>query len=421
MNRVLSPKPEFEMIEVNEVRAATDTLARAFEEYKSVNDQRLHDIERRGSADVLLDEKLGRMDGSINRLQDDITSLKTAISRPGKAGVDIKATTGDTAYKQAFMKYVVKGIEADVTTMQTKAMEVINNPEGGFMVPPEMSSRIVTRQFDTTPMRQLATVMSISSDAVEMLRDTNEPAASWVSELATRSDTNDSPIGRIRIPVHELYAQPKATQKLLDDAIINVEEWLINKVASKFSRAENNAFIVGDGIGMPRGFTTYAANTTDDNSRTWGALQYVPTGVNGGFSSSNPADCLFDLVHKLRVGYHPKAAWIMPRAVADMIRKFKENTTQAYIWQPGLQQGHPATLLGFPITLGEDMPAVATGSYSVAFGNFEEGYTIVDRIGLRILRDPYTGAPFIKFRCSKRTGGDVVNFEAIKLLSFSVS
>lgn len=289
------------------------------------------------------------------------------------------------------------------------------------MVPPEISSRIVTRQFDTTPMRQLATVMSISSDAVEMLRDTNEPAAAWISELGVPTDTNDGGMGRVRIPVHELYAQPKATQKLLDDAIINVEEWLINKVAAKFARAENNAFIVGDGIGMPRGFTTYSAQAVDDNTRAWGVMQYVPTGVNGGFATTNPADVLFDLVHKLRVGYHPKAHWIMPRAVADTIRKFKENSTQAYIWQPGLMQGQPSTLLGFPITLGEDMPAVATGSYSVAFGNFEEGYTIVDRIGLRILRDPYTGAPFIKFRCIKRTGGDVVNFEAIKLLSFSVS
>ncbi len=408
------------MIEVNEVRSATETLARAFEEYKSVNDTRLHDIERRGSADVLLDEKLIRMDDTINRVQDDISNLKTVMHRPSKSSGEFKTNDGNSAYKQAFLNYVTKGAESELS-MQSKALEVINSAEGGFMVPPEMSSRIVTRQFDTTPMRQLATVMSISSDAVEMLRDTAEPAAQWVSELGTRADTNDGGMGRIRIPVHELFAQPKATQKLLDDAIVNVEEWLINKVAAKFARAENSAFIVGDGIGQPRGFTTYSASTADDNSRAWGTLQYVPTGVNGGFASSNPADVLFDIVHKLRAGYHPKASWIMPRAVADTIRKFKENTTQAYIWQPGLMQGQPSTLLGFPITLGEDMPAVASGSTSLAFGNFEEGYTIVDRIGLRILRDPYTGAPFIKFRCTKRTGGDVVNFEAIKLLSFSAS
>ena len=415
------------MIEMNEVRSATETLARAFEEYKSVNDQRLFEVERRGSADVLLDEKLGRMDQAINRLQDDVTGVKTTMRRPGKAQQSGSFSNGfgegNSAYKAAFLKYVAKGNEAGLAALDTKALEVINNAEGGFMVPPEISSRIITRQFDTTPMRQIATVMTISSDAVEMLRDTNEPSASWIAELGVPVDTNDGGIGRVRIPVHELYAQPKATQKLLDDAFVNVEEWLTNKVAAKFARAENSAFIVGDGIGMPRGFTSYTSTTAVDNVRPWGVLQYVPTGVTGGFATSNPADCLFDLVYQLRVGYHPKATWIMPRAVADMIRKFKENTTQAYIWQPGLMAGTPSTLLGFPVTLGEDMPAVTAGtvSTSLAFGNFEEGYTIVDRIGMQILRDPYTGAPFIKFRCTKRTGGDVVNFEAIKLLSFSAS
>lgn len=408
------------MIDMSEVRSATETLGRAFEEYKSVNDQRLSDIERRGSADILTDEKLGRMDATINSLQDAITSIKTSMRRPHKDGA-LSAGPLNSAYKNAFLKYVTKGNESEIGNLDTKALEVINNAEGGYMVPPEMADRIVTRQYDTTPMRQIATVMSITSEAVEMLRDTADVTAQWISELGVPADTADGGIGRVRIPVHELYAQPKATQKLLDDAIINVEEWLINKVAAKFSRAENTAFVSGDGIGQPRGFTTYSAQTADDNSRNWGVLQYVPTGASGAFASSNPADCLFDLMHKLRVGYHPKATWIMPRAVADMVRKFKENTTQAYIWQPGLQQGQPATLLGFPVVLGEDMPAVAAGSYSLAFGNFEEGYTIVDRIGLRVLRDPYTGAPFIKFRCIKRTGGDVVNFEAIKLLSFSAS
>lgn len=412
------------MIEQQEFRSATETLARAFEEYKGVNDRRLDEIERRGSSDVLLDEKLRRMDASLNDLQDEVTRCKTAMRRPGMAAataVDPRMSEGDPAHRKAFLGYVAKGNEAELSLFQSKALEVINNAEGGYMVPPEISSRIVTRQYDTTPMRRLATVMSIASDAVEMLRDTGDVAASWISELGVPADTSDGGMGRIRIPVHELYAQPKATQKLLDDAFLNVEDWLVNKVAAKFARAENNAFVVGDGIGMPRGFTTYSAQTTDDDSRSWGVLQYVPTGLSGGFASTNPADCLFDLMHKLRVGYHPKAAWIMPRAVADVVRKFKENSSQAYIWQPGLQQGTPATLLGFPVYLGEDMPAMAANSFSVAFGNFEEGYTIVDRQGIQILRDPYTGAPFIKFRCTKRTGGDVVNFEAIKLLKFSAT
>ncbi len=410
------------MIDMNEVHAATDTLARAFEEYKAVNDQRLLDIERRGSADVLLNDKLGRMDQALNKLQDDVSGVKVALRRPAKGSLPYAAPAeGDSEYKSAFMRYVTKGAEQDLTAFQTKDMEVIVDQQGGYMVPVEMAGRIVTRQFDTTPMRQLATVMNISSEAVEMLRDTNEPDAQWVSELGARADTDEGTIGRIRIPAHELHAQPRATQKLLDDAIINVEEWLVSRVASRFARRENTAFVSGDGIGQPRGFLSYTTQATADGSRSWGILEHVNTGADAAFDSANGADALIGLMHRLRAGYLPKAVWLMPRAVADVIRKFKENTSNAYIWQPGLQAGTPATLLGHPITLAEDMPAIASGSLSVAFGNFEEGYTIVDRIGLRVLRDPYTAAPFVKFRCSKRVGGDVVNFEAIKLLRFSAS
>ena len=410
------------MIDMNEVHAATDTLARAFEEYKGVNDQRLLEIERRGSSDVLLNDKLGRMDQALNKMQDDISGVKVALRRPAMGPASAALShEGDSEYKCAFMRYVTKGVEHDLTSFQTKDMDVIGDQQGGYMVPVEMADRIVTRQFDTTPMRQLATVMNISSEAVEMLRDTNEPDAQWVSELGTRADTDQGTIGRIRIPVHELHAQPRATQKLLDDAIMNVEEWLINRVAGRFARRENTAFVSGDGIGQPRGFLSYTTAATADGSRAWGVLEHVNSGADAGFASTNGADALIDLMHKLRAGYLPKAAWLMPRAVADLIRKFKENTSNAYIWQPGLQAGTPATLLGHPITLAEDMPAVASGSLSVAFGNFEEGYTIVDRIGLRVLRDPYTAAPFVKFRCSKRVGGDVVNFEAIKLLRFAAS
>jgi HK97 family phage major capsid protein len=412
---------EYNMIDTQGVREAADGLARAFEEYKSVNDQRIAEIERRGSSDALTGEKLARMDQSINKLQDDITSVKTCLRRPAKGTAPYVASDEKSGYKSAFMRYVTKGIDADLSAFQCKDMDVIADQQGGVMVPAEMADRIVTRQFDTTPMRQLATVMSISSEAVEMLRDTNEPAAQWVSELGTRSDTDQGSIGRIRIPVHELYASPKATQKLLDDAIINVEEWLTNRVANKFARSENTAFVTGDGIGQPRGFLSYTAVATGDASRAWGSLEYVPTGADAAFATSNGADCLIDLMHKLRSGYLPKASWLFPRSVADLIRKFKENTTNAYIWQPGLQAGVPSTLLGHPIVLAEDMPSIASGSFSVAFGNFEEGYTIVDRIGLRVLRDPYTAAPFVKFRCSKRVGGDVVNFEAIKLLKFAAS
>jgi HK97 family phage major capsid protein len=409
------------MHDIVEVKSAAETLARAFEEYKATNDQRLQEVERRGSSDPLVDDKLGRLNQAVSGLQEDVSNVKTVLKRPAFGATAATLDPASSEHKQGFMRYITKGIEQDLQALQTKDMSVINDPNGGYMVPTELSNRIVSRQFDTTPLRQLATIMTVTSEAVEMLRDTNEPDAVWASELATRNDTSEGTLGRIRIPVHELHAQPRATQKLLDDAVINVEEWLIGKVADKFARRENNAFVVGDGVAQPRGFASYATQATSDATRAWGVMEHVITGVDGAFPASNPADLLISLMHKLRVGYMPKAAWLMPRAVAEQIRRFKENTTNAYIWQPGLQAGAPASLLGFPIHLAEDMPAPATGSLSLAFGNFAEGYTIVDRLGIRVLRDPYTAAPFVRFRCNKRVGGDVTNFEAIKFLRFSAT
>ncbi|MDX9690359.1 MAG: phage major capsid protein [Proteobacteria bacterium] len=409
------------MIDMYEVQTASETLAQAFEEYKSVNDQRLLEIERKGTVDVLVDEKLGRMDGSITKLQGELTQVKTALARPSLSGKTATTFDDETShYKSAFMSYVTKGVEPDRALM-TKAMSVINDDRGGYMVPSEMSERIVTRQQDTTPMRQIATVMSISSEAVEMLRDTNDADAQWISELGTRDDTDEGTIGRIRIPVHELFAQPKATQKLMDDSIINVEEWLVNRIADKFARRENAAFVSGDGVGQPRGFLSYTTAATSDSTRSWGVLEHVATGADGAFASSNGADALITLMNKLKAGYLSKASWLMPRSVVDAVRKFKESGTGAYIWQPSLQAGTPATLLGYPVILADDMQSMGSGSLSVAFGNFEEGYTIVDRIGLQVLRDPYTAAPFVKFRCSKRVGGDVVNFDAIKVMKFATA
>lgn len=408
------------MIDMNEVHSATETLAGAFEEYKSVNDQRVDEIEQRGSSDIKLSEKIGRMNNDMKEIKDEMVSVKTAMRRP-HVGVQMAAADeAGSEHKEAFMDYVSKGNEHDLQAYQ-KSMNVVNDQQGGYMVPTEMADRVITRQFETTPMRQLSTVMSITSEAVEMLRDTSEADALWVSELGAREDTDEGTLGRIRIPVHELFAQPKATQKLLDDASLNAEDWLVGRVANKFTRRENTSFVNGDGVGQPRGFLSYATEAEDDANRNWGVLEHVATGADGAFSSSDGADVLIELMNKLKAGYLPKAAWLMPRSVIDVVRKFKESGSGAYIWQPSLEAGTPATLLGYPVIMAEDMPAMSSGSTSVAFGNFEEGYTIVDRIGLQVLRDPYTSAPFVKFRCAKRVGGDVTNFEAIKVLKFATA
>lgn len=402
----------------NETRSVVDDLQRQFTTFKTSHDEALNEIKSRGSIDVVTREKIDRIDAVVMGLQEKASRQAVAAKRAPLEAAPYDAQ--QSAHGKAFSAFIRKGIESDLLALERKAMTVGSDPEGGYMVPHELSQRIVMRQRDLTPMRQLATVMEISSDALEMLSDRNEAEANWVSETAARNETATPALAKVRIPVHEISAQPKASQKLLDDAQINAEEWLALKVADRFARREADAFINGDGIARPRGLLTYTVSGNDDEARTANQIQYVATGLAGGFAASNPADKLFDLVYKLKAAYLPKASWLMPRSVSSAIRKLK-GADGNYLWQVSLQAGQPPTLLGFPVFFGEDMPAMANNSLSVGFGDFTEAYTIVDRTGIRLLRDPYTDKPNVKFYTTKRVGGDVVNFDAVKLLRFSAS
>jgi len=321
------------------------------------------------------------------------------------------------AYKSGMQKMLRQGDKA-LTDEERKAMSVGVDPDGGYFVTPDMSGRVVTRLFDLSPIRQIANVQAISSDRLEGIEDINEADAGWVGETGTRSDTNTPQVGKYEIPVHEMYAQPKATQKLLDDSSVDIEGWLSGKVTDKFARVEGAAFIVGNGIAKPRGFTTYTTAATADASRTWGELEHVATGVNADFAATNPADHLFDLEAAFKPGYLAGASWVTRRSVIVKVRKFKGSDNN-YLWQPGLQAGKPSTLIGYPVVMAEDMPALAEDSLSMALGDFKLGYQIVDRLGIRILRDPFTDKPYVKFYTIKRTGGAVVHFECIKFIKFT--
>jgi len=276
-----------------------------------------------------------------------------------------------------------------------------------------MSGRIVGKIFETSPMRAYASVQTISTDALEGLYDLDEAAAGWVGETESRAETDTPTLGKWRIPVHEIYAKPHATQKLLDDAEINMEQWLANKVADKFARTEATAFVTGDGVGKPRGFLTYADGTTLP-----GTIEQFDTGVNGGFGAApTGGDVLIDALYGLKAQYRANATWFMNRATTKLIRKIKDSDG-AYLWSPGIAAGQPATLLGYPVASFEDMPDPATGSLSIAVGDMRAAYQIVDRINIRVLRDPYSSKPYVQFYTTKRVGGDVVNFEAVKLVNF---
>lgn len=427
-----------------DLKKIIDELGRAFDEFKKTHETQMTEM-KAGRSDPLLEQNLQKITTRLDELQAQKDEIEKKLNRPhietsddkqeAKSlrafNIEIKAAAiiqgraqpADVSldeyrnYKRCFNEMMRKG-DKHLNEIERKAMQVGIDSDGGYLVPADVTGRIATRLFDLSPIRQIANVQTIGSDRLEGIEDINEADAGWVSELGTRLDTNTPQVGKYEIVANEMYAQPKATQKLLDDASVDVEAWLSGKVADKFARTEGAAFVNGNGVGKPRGFTSYPTASTADATRAWGTFEHVKTGANGAFASTQ-ADPLFDLIAAFKPGYLNGAQWVTRRTVIAAIRKFKTSTTSEYIWQPGLQQGQPAQLLGFPITIAEDMPAMATGSNSMALGNFQLGYQIVDRLGVRVLRDPYTDKPYIKFYTTKRTGGGAVQFEAIKFINFA--
>jgi len=334
--------------------------------------------------------------------------LEIKLSRPDLGILEDKSHKQAEERKTAFLKYLCKG-EKSFTPDELKLLATGDDPSGGYWVVPEMSLKIITQVFETSPMRNLATIETISTDALEIAEDLGEAGAGWTNESDPRTETNTPTLGMRRIPVHELYAMPKATQNLLDDAKIDVESWLATKISDKFSRLENEAFITGDGVGKPRGILTYPAGTANP-----GQVEQVNSGTNAAVTP----DSVRSLFYRIKSPYINNARWLMRRSTLEAISKLK-NTNGQYLWQPGLAHGEPQTLLGKPIEQMEDMPLVVTGSLSIAFGDFKRAYNIVDRRGIRMLRDPFSAKPFVSFYSTKRIGGDVTNFEAFALQKMS--
>ena len=398
---------------MNEIKELVDGLNHAFREHKLKNDQRLAELEKKGRVDPLLEDQVNRIAGEIQSLMDvkeGLEKVKTQLNRPGFAvGQEDAFDPLARQKKIAVAKYLRKG-EGAMSDHEIKLLATDSDPDGGYWVTSGMSHQIISKVFETSPMRNIATVQTVSSDALEIPDDLDEADAGWTTERGVRSESNTPTIGTRRFPVHELYAMPKATQSLLDDARIDVESWLSAKVADKLSRLENTAFINGDGVGKPRGILTYPAGSANP-----GQVEQV----NSGSASALTADGLRTVAYALKSPYLKNARWVMSRSTVEAISKLKDSTGQ-YLWQPSLEAGELQTLLGYPIERMEDMPAVAANSLSLAFGDFRQAYTIVDRLGVRVLRDPFSAKPFVLFYTTKRTGGDVANFEALVIQKTAV-
>ena len=345
-------------------------------------------------------------------------ALRAEYQAKGKAFPGELSTDAYKQYKSGFLK-MVSGVSIDdLSSDERKAMSAGSDPDGGYLLPQSTVGATLSKIYEQTVMRQLANVQTISTNDIEGIIDNDEASAGWVSELGSRSDTATPTVGKWRIEAHEMYAMPKISQRILDDAATDVEASLSNKVADKFARVEGAAFWTGDGVGQPKGLAAYTTAATSDDSRAWGQFEHIKTGANCAFHTTK-ADPLQELIGAFKSQYLQNASFCMRRELRTDIRRMKEATSDRYLWEPSLQAGAPDRLLGYPVYIDQYMPAKATDSLSLAFGDFKQAYTIVDRMGIRTLRDPFTAKPYVVFYSTKRTGGGAQNTEALKFLKLS--
>ena len=345
----------------------------------------------------------------LEALKERVAEGVIAAQRPALDGVK-------SAQVREFVDgYVRRGTDAGV---ELKALENSTGGAGGFAIPREIDEAIDKTLAAISPIRSIANVVKVGTSNYRKLIASGGIQSGWVGTEAARPETTTPTFTEIVPPSGELYANPAASQHMLDDSMFDVEAWLANEIAAEFARAEGMAFVKGSGVSQPLGFLSSPNSAVLDSTRPIGTLQFIGTGVAGAFPASNPADKLVDLVHSLRTPYRQGAVFVMNSSTAAAVRKFK-TTDGAFIWQAGLMAGQPNTLLGYPLVEAEDMPDIAASSLSIAFGNFKAGYTIAESQETSILRDPYTKKPYVYFYATKRVGGQVVNSESIKLLKFA--
>jgi HK97 family phage major capsid protein len=400
-----------------ETKVAFGDMMQAFETFKQANDERLAEIEARMSADVVTSEKVERINRAVDEAKARIDELTLKARRPQLSGETAREPAA-REHKQAFESYVRKGESHGLAALEAKAMSIVSNPDGGFLVPPELERLIGERLLNISPIRSIASVRQVSSPQFKKPFMTQGFASGWVGETAVRPETASPTLAELNFPAMELYAMPSATQALLDDSAVNLEQWIAEEVQSVFAEQEGTAFVTGTGVNRPKGFLDYTK--VADASWTWGNIGYLATGVAGAFAATNPSDRLIDLAYAIKAGHRQNASWVMNRRTQSAIRKFKD-VDGNYLWQPAIRPDGRASLMGFPVTEAEAMPDIATDSFALAFGDFQAGYLIVDRVGVRVLRDPYSAKPYVLFYTTKRVGGGVQNFEAIKLLRFGVA
>ena len=411
----LSTDLETKVARTSDATALHADLMNAFEEFRAANDARLAELEARGAADPLLEEKLERISSALDEQGRRLDELSLKAARPPLATSDAAATAPDER-KAAFEAYMRAGDASRLHRLEEKALSAGSDTDGGYLAHDELEGQVGRLLAEVSPLRSVATVRRISAGIYRKPFSTSRPASGWVGETAARPETAAPRLAELSFPAMELYAMPAATQTLLDDAAVDIGQWLAEEIVATFAEQETAAFVNGDGVSRPKGFLS--ENAVAEDSWSWGSLGFVATGADGAWPASSPSDVLVDLVYALKSGYRQNAVWMMNRRTQAEIRKIKDADGN-YIWQPAASASARPTLMGFPVVEAEDMPDIASGSLSVAFGDFRRGYLIADRAGVRILRDPYSAKPYVLFYTTKRVGGGVQDYDAIKLLKFA--
>jgi len=403
---------QHKMVTLNpELKAAQDGFAQTFEAFKTANDERLGALELKTSGDTLIDEKVERINAALDRQSKTIERLSISASRPG-----LSEDVAVTEAKSAWSDYIKTGSLAALKSLEGKSLTSGVDAEGGYVAPAETESSIERALTLASPFRRIASVRKTGGGQFKKPVSKGGAQAGWAAETAARIETTAPSLELLEFPAGELYAMPAATQTLLDDGVTDVDQWLADEVRDVFAAQETSAFISGDGMNKPSGLLSYTQ--VDEGAHTWGNIGTVATGTDGDFNADAPMDALLDLIYAPKPRFRPGASFIMNRRTVGKVRKFKDADGN-YIWQPAAGAGQPSSLLGYPLTEVEDMPDIASGATPIAFGDFARGYLIVDRQGVRVLRDPYSAKPYVLFYTTKRVGGGVQDFDAIKLLKMS--
>ena len=386
----------------------------AFTEFKSVNDERIKRVEK-GLPTADIDVKLANVDKAMTELDGMKSAIDELSKKAARGGLGGNGSNPEQAeHKQAFTKWMRKGVEDGLAELEAKALNLGANPDGGFAVPEELDRNIIALERGTTPMRGICNVITVGNEEYKRLVNLGGAGSGWVGEADPRPVTGTPQLASVSPLFGEIYANPEATQKMLDDVFFNAEQWLADEVAMEFSEQENVAFTGGDGSKKPKGFLAYTTDAKADHARAFGTLQHI---LSGAAATITP-DALIDLVYSLKNGYRRNASFVMNSLTIPLIRKLKD-VDGNYLWRPGLDAAEPSTLMNKPIVENDDMPVVAANSLAIGFGDFKRGYTIADVRGIRVLRDPFTHKPYVGFYTTKRVGGGLMDSNAIKLLKIA--